>query len=98
MTADRIAARLNRLPDRPESLAALYMDDDGPLWARPGHGDHDGRLTQVSGHTPIPSVRNVEGVWMCDTFSTMPDGTPIGDRSMLLADGTGLHAVPPYGR
>lgn len=29
MTADRIAARLNRLPDRPGSLAALYMDDDG---------------------------------------------------------------------
>lgn len=48
MTADRIAARLNRLPDRPGSLAALYMDDDGPLWARPGHGDYDGRLTQVS--------------------------------------------------
>ena len=94
MTADRIAARLNRLPDRPGSLAALYMDDDGPLWARPGHGDYDGRLTQVSGHTPVPSVRNVEGVWLCDTFSTMPDGTPIGDRGMLLADGAGLHATP----
>lgn len=69
MTADRIAARLNRLPEHPGSLAALYMDDDGPLWARPGHGDYDGRLTQVSGHTPVPSVRNVEGVWLCDTFS-----------------------------
>lgn len=98
MTADRIAARLNRLPDRPGSLAALYMDDDGPLWARPGHGDYDGRLTQVSGHTPVPSVRNVEGVWLCDTFSTMPDGTPIGDRGILLADGAGLHAIPPYAR
>lgn len=48
----------------------------------------------MSGHTPVPSVRNVEGVWLCDTFSTMPDGTPIGDRGMLLADGAGLHAIP----
>ena len=24
----------------------------------------------------------------------MPDGTPIGDRGMLLADGAGLHATP----
>lgn len=34
-------------------------------------------------------------MWLCDTFSTMPDGTPIGDRGMLLADGAGLHATPP---
>lgn len=93
MTAGQITARLNRMLDRPETLAALYMDDDGPLWARPGHGGYDGRPTQVSGHTPVPSVRNVEGAWMCDTFSTMPDGTPIGDRSMLLADGTVVRPV-----
>lgn len=98
MTARQIADGLNRLSEHPGSLAALYMDDDGPLWARPGHGDYDDHLTQVSGHTPVPSAGNVEGVWLCDTFSTMPDGTPIGDRSMLLADGTGLHAVPPYAR
>lgn len=83
MTARHIADGLNRLSEHPGSLAALYMDDDGPLWARPGHGDYDDHLTQVSGHTPVPSAGNVEGVWLCDTFSTMPDGTPIGDRNIL---------------
>ncbi|ALO74506.1 metallophosphoesterase [Bifidobacterium longum] len=84
MTADRIAARLNRLPDRPGSLAALYMDDDGPLWARPGHGDYDGRLTQVSGHRfgvrvhrPFRAVGNHAGLfWFSIYRFSVSNGAP----------------------
>lgn len=29
-------------------------------------------------------LTNTNGLWFCDTMSTMPNGLPIGDGSMLL--------------
>ncbi len=60
-----------------------------PIWARP-----DSRITykdipQVFGHTPSKTSYEVKhNVWCIDTFSTMPDGTPYGDGSVLqIIDG-----------
>lgn len=52
-------------------------------------------MIQIVGHTPVPSVTRNRGgrLWFCDTFSTMSDGTPLGDGSMLLLTDGGLRIV-----
>lgn len=70
-------------------------DDTSPLWARPGDADYkrnflgNGYLKQVFGHTPSPTCYEVHPeVWCIDTFSTYPDGTPVGDGTVLeIIDG-----------
>lgn len=59
-----------------------------PLWADMSEllADPYPGLLQVVGHTPVPTVTIDGGLMFCDTFSTMSDGTPIGDRTMLLYD------------
>lgn len=57
-----------------------------PLWADKSEliADYPAGLIQVVGHTPVTTVTNVDGLWFCDTMSTLPNGLPIGDSSMLL--------------
>lgn len=64
-------------------------NDMSPIWARPGGSITYKDTVQVFGHTPTDTSHEVKhGVWCIDTFSTMPDGTPIGDGSVLkIIDG-----------
>lgn len=60
-----------------------------PIWARPDSDYTYKDTPQVFGHTPSETCYEVKnGVWCIDTFSTMPDGSPFGDGSMLqIIDG-----------
>ena len=70
-----------------EDVAGLW-NNMSPIWARP-NGSTYKNIPQVFGHTPSDTCYEVKhGVWCIDTFSTMPDGTPIGDGSVLqIIDG-----------
>lgn len=61
--------------------------DDSPIWARPTDAPYRveyKKIPQVFGHTPSPTCWEVsDKVWCIDTFSTYPDGTPIGDETVL---------------
>lgn len=65
-----------------------YWEDISPLWTRPDWAVYK-KVKQVVGHTPQSTVTEVEpGIWVIDTFSTYPNGVPIGDGSMLeITDG-----------
>jgi hypothetical protein len=66
-----------------EDVAGLW-NDTSPLWARPGGSITYKNIPQVFGHTLSDTCYEVKpGVWCIDTFSTMPDGKPIGDGSVL---------------
>jgi len=59
-------------------------NDTSPLWARPGTSVVYSESPQVFGHTPSRTCYEIKhGVWCIDTFSTMPDGNPFGDGSVL---------------
>lgn len=62
--------------------------DHSPIWNRPGYTVY-GPEAQVFGHTPSETCWEVEpNIWCIDTFSTYPDGTPIGDGTALeIIDG-----------
>ena len=67
-------------------------NDVSPIWARPEGADglqYVDSEPQVFGHTPSSTCWEVEpNIWCIDTFSTYPDGTPIGDGSVLeIQDG-----------
>ena len=70
-----------------------------PLWCDRGEFAEDGdmHLTQVVGHTPVPTVLHEHDAWFCDTFSTMSDGSPIGDGSLLMLSEGGFYSVPLLG-
>ena len=73
------------------------MDSDGlwndisPIWCRP-QDYHSGielfhsELFQVVGHTPVPEPLKQENLLTLDTFSTDPDGRPIGDERFVIVD------------
>lgn len=63
--------------------------DDSPIWARPGHSEYRDDMPQVFGHTPSETCWEVEpSIWCIDTFSTYPNGTPVGDGTVLeITDG-----------
>ncbi|MBT1162163.1 metallophosphoesterase [Bifidobacterium sp. SO1] len=96
LTPVQIAEQLNGHMNA-HRLASLYYDI-GParggdsrtpslLWADRSElvADNDYCLTQIVGHTPVPSVtRELGNLWFCDTFSTDSNGKPIGDQTMLL--------------
>lgn len=59
-------------------------NDMSPIWARPSSDITYKDTPQVFGHTPSETCYEIKhGVWCIDTFSTMPDGTPFGDGSVL---------------
>ncbi|MBT1161755.1 metallophosphoesterase family protein [Bifidobacterium sp. SO1] len=100
-----IAMRLNEWMTVP-GLATLYRQvgaarggdspTPSPLWTDRSEltADHDSILIQAVGHTPVPTVTHDRGLFFCDTMSTDSNGTPIGDRMMLLADGNRYWPVP----
>lgn len=66
----------------------LLWHDCSPIWARPGDYSFklDGYL-QIVGHTPVGSAHEmIEGLVVCDTFSTYRDGSPIGDLKYVVVD------------
>jgi predicted MPP superfamily phosphohydrolase len=71
-----------------EDVSGLW-NDISPLWARPGGSIMYKNMPQVFGHTPSDTCYEVKKrVWCIDTFSTMPDGSPFGDGSVLqIIDG-----------
>lgn len=57
--------------------------NDTPIWARPQTHRYK-NIPQVFGHTPSETCWEVQpNVWCIDTFSTFPNGDPIGDYTML---------------
>jgi hypothetical protein len=62
--------------------------EDSPIWARPYDSTYK-KQPQVFGHTPSKTCWEVEpNVWCIDTFSTQPNGTPVGDGTVLeIIDG-----------
>lgn len=64
-------------------------NDFSPIWVRPSYAQYK-QIPMVFGHTPQKTVTElVPGAWAIDTFSTYPDGTPIGDGTVLeVTNGT----------
>jgi predicted MPP superfamily phosphohydrolase len=57
--------------------------DCSPLWARPPWADYRD-IPQVFGHTPQKTCLEVQlNAWCIDTFSTDPNGNPLGDYTVL---------------
>ncbi len=83
MSIDDMIAAINRMG--PDEL----WRDESPLWVRP-----QGNVTrmyprdmfQVVGHTPVKKAQLDGTVLTLDTFSTMPNGTPIGDEKFVWID------------
>lgn len=103
-----IADRLNQMLLHPTSMVVPMLDigparggagTPSPLWCDRGEFAEDGdmHLTQVVGHTPVPTVLLEHDAWFCDTFSTMSNGTPIGDGSLLMYSESGFYPVPLLG-
>lgn len=69
-------------------------DAVSPLWARPNKNKYK-NIPQVFGHTPSQTCWEVEpNIWCIDTFSTYPDGTPIGDGTVLeIIDGKEFNKI-----
>lgn len=64
--------------------------DDSPLWARPATSKYK-QIPQVFGHNPSATCWEINpNIWCIDTFSTYPDGSPIGDCSMLEINYDGI--------
>lgn len=62
--------------------------DDSPIWTRSNYGGHSypfGTL-QVVGHTPMKILTIFGDIVIVDTFSTYPDGKPIGDETFVWVD------------
>lgn len=71
----------------------------GPLWAdlRDMLDDALPGVPQIVGHSPVERAENYangwmtagsDSLWACDTMSLMSYGSPIGDGSMLLIEGS----------
>ncbi|MCA9339515.1 MAG: metallophosphoesterase, partial [Candidatus Saccharibacteria bacterium] len=68
--------------------------DTSPIWVRPNAARYK-KMRQVVGHTPQRTVTRVEpNIWLIDTFSTHPNGSPIGDGTMLeIIDGKKFNKI-----
>ncbi len=69
-------------------------EDNSPIWARPGYEKYKD-MPQVFGHTPSETCYEVQpNIWCIDTFSTYPDGTPVGDGTVLeIIDGKTFNKI-----
>lgn len=76
-----------------ERLDDLWHSNS-PVWARPSTHTYK-NVKQVFGHTPQETCIEIDdNIWCIDTFSTRPDGTPIGDYAVLeIIDGEEFNAV-----
>ncbi|MCR5092927.1 MAG: metallophosphoesterase [Lachnospiraceae bacterium] len=66
-------------------------NEESPIWARPQ--DYEGYLHlcpeemfQVVGHTPVSEPLRQGQLLTLDTFSTYPNGRPIGDGRFVIVD------------
>ncbi len=69
--------------------AAKLWHDVTPIWARPQNGAmkmYRPDMLQVVGHTPVKRPMLKDGVLTLDTFSTYPNGDPIGDCRLCIVD------------
>lgn len=71
-----------------DSSTRLWQNDS-PIWLRPDFLYSYKEVPQVFGHTPSETCWEVKpDIWCIDTFSTAPDGQPIGDETVLeITDG-----------
>lgn len=66
--------------------------DDSPIWVRPLYSDsivrmyREGDFLQVTGHTPVESIRRDGNLISCDVFSARSDGSAIGSCEFLVLD------------
>lgn len=70
--------------------------DNSPLWARPTNTSLTYKISpQVFGHTPSKTCHRItEDIWCIDSFSTYPDGSPVGDNTVLeITDGRQFRKV-----
>lgn len=69
-------------------------DMSSPIWARPWEYQYR-TVPQVIGHNPRPTCEELSAnVWCVDTFSTYPDGKPIGDGTVLeVIDGEQFNKI-----
>ena len=44
------------------------------------------KYLQVTGHTPLKRAFQKGSLVVCDTFSTCPDGNPIGNEKFIVVD------------
>ena len=92
---DFIDTYLSDLPDKRDTVfaindlrLALMWDNDSPVWARPQYepGEAWDGYYQVVGHTPVSKPLRQNKILTLDTFSTNPDGTPIGPWTFIVVD------------
>lgn len=73
-----------------------------PIWARPSELDGDSSLPpsfapfQVVGHTPVDTITQRGNLIICDTMSQYPDGSFIGDKSLLLIEDKHFYHFNPF--
>ena len=80
---DYIVARINQMEE------AELWTDNSPIWARPQDGEmriYPKDIMQVVGHTPVSAPLEEENLLTLDTFSTYPNGNPIGDERFVWVD------------
>lgn len=75
----------------PDHLFSDLWEDDSPLWGRPTYtlaDTYDPTILQVVGHTPVATVTHnpITNMLYTDTWSTTPNHTPIGDRTLAIVD------------
>lgn len=68
--------------DGSEDVLTMWQQTS-PIWVRPNWAQYK-QIPQVVGHTPQRTCTEIQpNVWLIDTFSQYPDGSPIGDGTML---------------
>lgn len=66
------------------------------LWARPEEVDTPPKEVvkrQIVGHTPVKTIKEVNGLIVCDTMSQYRDGSFIGDKSLLVIEDNKCYAI-----
>lgn len=85
---DEIINYLNMLPLM-EKGRYLYWNNTSPIWYRYTDGLEmwmPQKYLQVTGHTPVKKAFQEGSLVVCDTFSTYPDGNPIGNEKYIVVD------------
>ncbi|MBE5924228.1 MAG: hypothetical protein E7271_07160 [Lachnospiraceae bacterium] len=66
-------------------------ENNSPIWVRPQYGRltnglYSEGLLQVVGHTPVMEILVEDGIITVDTFSTYPNGRPLGNQVLCWID------------
>ena len=89
---DDMIRKINSLTDRADRAAKLW-DSDSPIRLPLSDNNNmyikteeNKNFFQVIGHTPVQQPTVNKNTLMLDTFSTYPDGKPIGDCRLVIFD------------